>query len=185
MERPSLSFRVTEAVEAWLRRHAPPSVVRLAYRVGYLVLRPLWMVSRPRTNGVKAVVRRGDQVLLVRHAYARRDVWDLPGGFLRPGEEPLPALRRELAEELGLEAGPMVAIAATPARTDGKREILFTVRVEVDGAEVRPDPAEIAHVCWAPRDALPEGTSRFARRMVARAYWEVWDAEAPEAVARP
>jgi len=31
------------------------------------------------------------------------DVWDFPGGHVQPGEHPEAALRRELAEELGIE----------------------------------------------------------------------------------
>src|SRR4051794_1904588 len=96
-EREPLSNRVIDSVETRLRHHASPRMLRRAYRAGYLVLRPWWFVRRPHTLGVKVVVRCGDQVLVVRHTYARRNQWDIPGGFLRPGEDPKRALCRELA----------------------------------------------------------------------------------------
>lgn len=34
----------------------------------------------------------------------RRNSWEVPAGHAEPGEEPLPAAQRELAEEVGLEA---------------------------------------------------------------------------------
>jgi mutator protein MutT len=56
---------------------------------------------------VAAALVRGGRVLLC-HRRADRawfpDVWDLPGGHVDPGEPPLDALRRELREELGIEA---------------------------------------------------------------------------------
>ena len=84
-ERKSLTPRVVEAIEARLRRRLSPRMLRRAYRVGYLALRPWWFVTRPHTIGMKAVVRCGDEVLLVRHTYARRDQWDIPGGYVRRG----------------------------------------------------------------------------------------------------
>jgi mutator protein MutT len=55
---------------------------------------------------VAAILRRADHVLLC-HRSPRRlwfpDVWDFPGGHVQPGEHPEAALRRELAEELGIE----------------------------------------------------------------------------------
>src|ERR1700712_1620554 len=100
--RESRTQRTVEAVEARLRARVSPRPLRVAYRAGYLVLRPWWFVTRPRTCGLKAVVRCGDAVLLVRHTYARRDQWDIPGGFVRSDEDLEVALRRELGEELGL-----------------------------------------------------------------------------------
>ena len=79
----SLRRRVTlfERAEAAVSR-LPAPARRRAFRVGYVLLRGWWLVRRPRTEGVKIVVRREDDVLLVRHTYGRRGEWDLPGGFL-------------------------------------------------------------------------------------------------------
>src|SRR4051812_25163921 len=166
-------MRVVERLDARLRSRASPRLHRAAYRVGYLVLRPWWLVSRPRIRGVKAVVGHDGRVLLVRHAYGRRHAWDLPGGFVRAGEAPEASLRRELREELGIAQALRVRdLGVGPARTDGKRESLHVFAVDVAAAVVRPDPAEIADVRWVVPGRLPPGTTRYARRMVARAGWD-------------
>jgi 8-oxo-dGTP diphosphatase len=174
-DRASLTPRVVEAVEAQLRRRLSPRALRLAYRAGYLVLRPWWFLTRPQTVGLKMVVRCGDDVLLIRQTYARRGLWDIPGGFVRPGEALEATLARELDEELGLAAVRTFAIAELPSRFEHKRERLHVHVAEVaPGAEVRPSVAEIAHVRWARHDDLPPETTRLARRMIARAYWELF-----------
>ena len=174
-ERKSLTPRVVEAIEARLRRRLSPRMLRRAYRAGYLALRPWWFVTRPHTTGMKTVVCRGDEVLLVRHTYARRDQWDIAGGYVRAGEDASVTLRRELEEELGIEPLTVVPIAEVPARFDRKRERIHVFAVEVAaGAELRPSEAEIATVRWVRHDALPPDTTVFARRMIARAYWEMF-----------
>lgn len=66
----------------------------------------------------KAVICRGNHVLLLRRACGR---WDLPGGRARRGEGVIKALRREIREETGL-----VMSSAHPLldhkrkRTDGR-----------------------------------------------------------------
>jgi ADP-ribose pyrophosphatase YjhB (NUDIX family) len=174
-ERESWTQRTVEAVESRLRERVSARVLRGAYRAGYLTLRPWWFVMRPRTIGMKAVVRCGDEVLLVRHTYARRDQWDIPGGFIRADEVPERALVRELGEELGVVPVAVMPIAQQAARVDRKREWIFVFAVDVaPGSAVMPSQAEIAEVRWARHDALPPQTTVFARRMVARSYWELF-----------
>jgi ADP-ribose pyrophosphatase YjhB (NUDIX family) len=51
---------------------------------------------------VSALLLRGGKILLCRHEKAGRDHWLLPGGGVNGGETLVSALRRELAEEVGL-----------------------------------------------------------------------------------
>src|SRR3954469_17936978 len=167
-ERKSLTPRVIEAIEERLRRRISPRMLDRAYRPCYLALPPGLFVTRPHTIGMKAVVCRGDEVLLVRHTYARRDQWDIPGGYVRAGEEALVTLHRELGEELGIEPLTVVQIAEVASRFDRKRERIHVFAAEVAaGVELRPSEAEIAAVRWAHHDALPPDTTVFARRMIA------------------
>lgn len=61
-----------------------------------------WNNSKPTAGAV--IEQAEGRVLLVRRAVepARGD-WDVPGGFLEPGEHPEAGLRREIGEETGLE----------------------------------------------------------------------------------
>lgn len=90
------------------------------------------------------------EVLLVRFEFPDAGVrWALPGGGLEPGERHVDALRRELAEEVGLidpEIGPHVwtrlhIIPFIDGRWDGQREHFHLVPV---AARFDPQP----HLPW-------------------------------------
>jgi len=53
-----------------------------------------------------ALIRRDGKVLLARRAPGQRMAgkWEFPGGTVEPGETPAQCLKRELREELGIEA---------------------------------------------------------------------------------
>ncbi|MFE7746042.1 NUDIX domain-containing protein [Nocardia sp. NPDC057455] len=57
-------------------------------------------VGRAR-SAAGALFVRGDEVLLVHKTYGNG--WDLPGGYVEPGEAPTAACRREIGEELGID----------------------------------------------------------------------------------
>ena len=154
----------------------PTPARRRVLRIGYFALQCWWMVRRPHTAGVKVVLRRGDDVLLVRHTYGRRSEWDLPGGFLNDGEAPQEAVLRELSEEVGLRAQRPVALGALLVRSSGRRDTVhcFAADADGDGPALTVDEGEIAQARWFAHDALPPQTSTYTRRMVARAYWEMF-----------
>ena len=52
---------------------------------------------------VSAILRRENRILLVRQEKPGREYWLLPGGGVNAGESLVDALRRELAEEIGLD----------------------------------------------------------------------------------
>lgn len=137
------------------------------YRVAYQAARVYWFVARPRKHGVKCVITRGDEVLLVRHTYGDRRAWDLPGGSIKRGEEPLVAARRETLEEVGLSISEWVPLGDFFAKHDHRADTLHCFRAVVDDATPVPDRIEIAAAEWFPSAAPPRPLGRFVRRILA------------------
>jgi 8-oxo-dGTP pyrophosphatase MutT (NUDIX family) len=144
-------------------------LLRWAFRVGYRVLRVYWFVARPPKRGVKCVLIRGDDVLLVRHTYGDRRRWDLPGGNVKRGESPVRAATREVREELGIEVDGWTALGDVLARIDYRRDTLSCFRAAVASADVNIDPAEIEEARWFGFEHPPQRTGRYVRRILALA----------------
>jgi 8-oxo-dGTP pyrophosphatase MutT (NUDIX family) len=96
----------------------------------------------------------GDRVLLARHSYGDRGRWELPGGWVQPGEDPAEAGARELLEEVGLDV-PLVPVGALDGDWDFKHEHLSFFTAPWPGGRRPYDPVEIAEVAWFAVDALP------------------------------
>jgi 8-oxo-dGTP diphosphatase len=58
-------------------------------------------MSRPRVAAGALFFDEQGRVLLVKPTY--KDGWDIPGGYVEPGETPTEACEREVKEELGLD----------------------------------------------------------------------------------
>jgi 8-oxo-dGTP pyrophosphatase MutT (NUDIX family) len=142
-------------------------VLRLAYRVGYQLLRVWWLIARPRKDGVKCLLTRGGEILLVRHTYGKPERWELPGGGVKRSEEPRVAARREVQEELGVDVEDWTYLGELFARIDRKRDRLWCFAAEVGDIPLSLDRAEIAEAGWFHRDRLPTDTGRHVGRIAA------------------
>ena len=141
--------------------------MRCAYRVALLLMRAWWVLVRPRSSGVRCLLRRGDAILLVRHSYGDRR-WMLPGGRMRRTEAPVATARREMRQELGIEAGRWTVIGCLGARagyrrrsrSEGfRRHSTYYVATELSTIAVNPRAAEIAEARWFPCGSLPDERS--------------------------
>lgn len=90
------------------------------------------MSGEPRLR-VSALLRWEDRILLCRHEKGDKEYWLLPGGGVDSGESLLQALRRELAEELGIDdpipfEGPVaIADSIAPARAFARKHVVHIV----------------------------------------------------------
>lgn len=58
-------------------------------------------MSRPRVAAGALFTDSDGNILLVKPNY--KDGWDIPGGYVEPGETPIEACIREIKEELGID----------------------------------------------------------------------------------
>jgi len=81
--------------------------------------------------------------------------WEFPGGKIEPGEHPTDALRRELDEELGIEAriGDEVARIQHQYARGGTVELRFFMVQEFKG---EPENRIFRDIQWVARTRLPE-----------------------------
>ena len=80
--------------------------------------------ATPRMAAGALFVDAAGRPLLVKPTY--KDGWDLPGGYVEPGESPLAACSREVAEELGIRPaiGPLLLVDWAPNEREGDK-LLF------------------------------------------------------------
>ena len=110
--------------------------------------------------GIGAVIFRGDHVLLARRGKPPRlGAWSLPGGAQHVGEGAIECARRELLEETGITAGPLIladVIDAVNRDADGRVRYHYTI-IDYCGhwaaGEARPGD-DVAEIAWAAPDEL-------------------------------
>jgi ADP-ribose pyrophosphatase YjhB (NUDIX family) len=126
-----------------------------------------WRMKRGMTLGVRGVVLRDQEVLLVRHGYTPG--WHLPGGGVEPGETFEEALAKELMEEANVRVtGKPVLHALFQNRNASSRDhvAVYVVRAFEYGGPLAPT-FEIQEAKFFPLIELPEGTTRSTRKRLA------------------
>jgi 8-oxo-dGTP diphosphatase len=97
--------------------------------------------------------RQGRVLLAQRPAgAAHAGLWEFPGGKCEPGESPAAALRRELQEELGVDAVAGAALIRVPWRYPAGEIVLHVIDVAAFGGE--PHGREGQQIAWVGIDEL-------------------------------
>ncbi len=105
-----------------------------------------------------AVVIENGKVLLSRRKKGTHlaGKWEFPGGKAEPGEDPRAALRRELDEELGIQARVGEIVDVTFHRYDDADKAVLLLFFEAWREPGSPEPRaiDVAEVGWFAADAL-------------------------------
>ena len=112
--------------------------------------------SKPTAGAL--CVEDGRVLLARRAAQPFEGRWDIPGGFLEEGEDPVDGLRRELKEETGLDIEPQRFLGVWMDRYGGDStaeatlNLYWTARILGGVPEAADDVSELR---WFDRDGLP------------------------------
>lgn len=132
----------------------------------------------------RAATQSGDAVLLVLQSFAN-GFWEMPGGGIDEGESPDDAIRREWAEETGIDVTPLHATGREYNHTRGYyaedvnefwvynqtfRLCRYDAPVKVAQSWINPEGDEAA---WFPVPALPA-------MKINRAHWLAFQNLLPE-----
>lgn len=102
-----------------------------------------------------------------------KDFWDVPGGYVEPGESPRAAAQREVQEELGIDVriGRMLAVDWAPSDSEGDKLLfLFEGPVLPSDVSFTFEDGEIAEARYVDLAQLENYTiARLARRVQAAA----------------
>lgn len=98
------------------------------YIIATWVLRWYWKIFKPQTFGVRALLKNSqnpDQVLLIRHTYGNRTLWNIPGGGYNPQRESAEmAILREVQEEIGVIPSEMSQVGEYKTNAEGKEDTI-------------------------------------------------------------
>ena len=130
-------------------------------RLVYLAYQVYCFFFRPLTLGVRVMLIKDGNVLLVRHTYL--DGWFMPGGGVKRGETLDQAARREALEEVGAQLNEISLIGAYSHFLEWKSDhniLFFSNDFTSNGRYDR----EIAEVRFFPLEKLPDNLYPSHRR---------------------
>lgn len=96
--------------------------------------------------------------------------WSLPKGKLEPGEHPLRAALREVAEETGVRAVPQARLPSVRYRSQNRPKVVDYWSMRAVGTDVSPPDTEVDEVRWLAVDRAVRLVSHPHDAAVVRAF---------------
>ena len=137
----------------------------------------LFRIFKIKTLGVRALILKDNQVLLVRHTYLKG--WYLPGGGVEHSESPPQGVIREIGEEVGgVVTEPVKLLAAYHNNKLGWDDYVLLYEIKLSHQYERHD-FEIAEVRWfdiyhLPNDISPGTQKRIDEHLFNQPIVEHW-----------
>ena len=139
---------------------------------------------------VAGLMRQGDRVLITERWPSKHMglTWEFPGGKVEPGESDEQALKRELAEELGIEVRVGSCCFQTTYAHSGREVFLLIYRCQITAGN--PTPIDVKSLEWVLLPTLlerpfPPADELFIKELAAdRIPDENWEDE-PEPAFKP
>jgi ADP-ribose pyrophosphatase YjhB (NUDIX family) len=113
------------------------------------------LLERPSDDGEPSLL------LLRRAVDPGRGAWDLPAGYLDPGESFEAGARREAAEEAGIAVELLALAGAYHSAAGNAVTVVYRARAVDEAASVEPDEESDAHA-WVRRSEVPVWLPRMA-----------------------
>lgn len=127
---------------------------RAFYRAVAPIRKFYWFLFRPRTRGVKCLIKQDGSVLMVRNTYGKMH-WTFPGGRINRRESPENAVSREVKEEVGITIVNPRYLGEYRSRRYYKGDTVHCYLAEVTGPRFTIDAIEIQEAAWFPAGYLP------------------------------
>jgi len=122
------------------------------------------MVFEFRTWAVVLALTKGQEVVLIKqYRHGAQDIfWELPGGVVEDGENPLDGVRRELSEETGYTTSNMIEVGKFYPNPANQSNIMYAfLAYDVKKTDIQElDDAEDIEVHLVPLDELIAMTKR-------------------------
>jgi 8-oxo-dGTP pyrophosphatase MutT (NUDIX family) len=138
----------------------------IAYRLARVARDIYWDVRRPVLLGVRTIVSRDGQLLLVRHR-AGPHSWSLPGGGVDRHERFVEAARREVYEEAGVVAQGGQVLGVYEVFRGNYPNYIVVYVMEASDAPRPPRSIEIADAQFFDADRLPPDLEPASARRIA------------------
>lgn len=123
-----------------------------------------WKIVKPVTVGVRILLLKNDEILLVKHTYS--ESWFLPGGGLKKGETFQQGIERELKEELEITVTELELHGVYNNFFEGKNDSIIVFLSENFSEPTKKD-REIEHFGYFKLNDLPPKTSPGTKNRIA------------------